>query len=462
MRRRIFWAIMSVTALVLVLVTTASALSTRSTQRSRVFEQLSTTTEVIGNGLADRPIVQDVVAATSEQRVQQLLDQSDRRSTLDDGTVVRLGVLTDTYFVLAADAQLLSFDPQPLRNGEVIMLDQSTDAGQVVAVVRPVVIADTGTSLVVVAARELPRVSIGELMRTLFIPVLLTAIVAAIVARLAATSIVRRLDSLRSAAARVRDGDWSARASAAGADELSDVAETFNGMAAFLGEASQRERSFLMSVSHDLRTPLTTIAGYAELLAQDPDHETARVGGVLDREANRLRRLIDDVVLLAQLRARQFSVAPEEVHLGPHVEGIIDGFAVRAGAARVHISTAVQGDVPVVTDPVRVDQIVVNLVDNALRHTPEQGEVRVEVAASPDGATVTVQDSGPGVPADELEKLFERFYVARQHERPEGSGLGLSIVRELVDMLGGSVRAFLPASGGLAIEVRFTNLAASP
>lgn len=461
MRRRIFWAIMAVTALVLLVVTTASALTTRSAQRTRVFEELATATEVLGTELLDRPLIREVLDAPSETRAQQLLDQADRRPTLDNGTFVRLGVVTETYLAVSQDASVLAIEPERLRAGETLRLDQATDAGQVVAVVRPLPIGDTQNSLLVIAARPLPKVSVRELVRTLLIPVLLTALVAAIGARLAATSIVRRLDSLREAASRIGAGDWSARVETHGTDELTEVASTFNDMASFLDETSRRERAFLMSVSHDLRTPLTTIAGYAEVLAGDGHTETARIGAVLDREAHRLRRLTNDVVLLAQLRARQFSVAPEVVRLGEHVSGIVHGFDVRASSLHIQVETLVNGEPVLTTDPVRVDQIVVNLVDNALRHTPEQGRVVVAVTAVADGATIIVRDSGPGVPADELTNLFERFYVGRHHERPEGSGLGLSIVRELVDMLGGSVRAFLPAEGGLAVEVTLPDLATS-
>lgn len=112
-----------------------------------------------------------------------------------------------------------------------------------------------------------------------------------------------------------------------------------------------------------------------------------------------------------------------------------------------------------VTDPDRVSQIVMNLLDNAIRHTPERGAVDIDVDRTGSELILRVRDSGPGVDPDEIDHLFERFYVGRQHERPEGSGLGLSIVRQLVAMLGGTVRGELPADGGLLVEVRLGDLA---
>ncbi len=213
-----------------------------------------------------------------------------------------------------------------------------------------------------------------------------------------------------------------------------------------------------MSVSHDLRTPLTTVAGYAELLAQHEDSETKRIGSVLERETRRLKRLVEDVMLLAQLEARQFSVRAEEVDVSAHVREVVDGFRPRAVEAHVELDVRIEPSGILVTDPDRVGQIVTNLLDNAIRHTPERGTVEIEVRRVAGEVSFRVKDTGPGVDPDEVVHLFDRFYVGRQAERPEGSGLGLSIVRQLVVMLGGSVRGELPADGGLLVEVCLVDL----
>ncbi len=270
-------------------------------------------------------------------------------------------------------------------------------------------------------------------------------------------SVVKRLDGLRDATRLLGSGDWSARADVQGSDEVAELAATFNSLAEFLEQASERERAFLMSVSHDLRTPLTTVAGYAELLAQHEDPETSRIGSVLERETRRLKRLVEDVMLLAQLEARQFSVRPENVDLAAHVREVIAGFQPRAKEAHVELDVRIEPTGLLVTDPDRVGQIVTNLLDNAIRHTPERGTVGINVGRDGSEVILRVKDSGPGVDPDEIDHLFERFYVGRQHERPEGSGLGLSIVRQLVAMLGGTVRGELPPDGGLLVEVRLSD-----
>ena len=213
-----------------------------------------------------------------------------------------------------------------------------------------------------------------------------------------------------------------------------------------------------MSVGHDLRTPLTTIAGYAEVLEEGnlAPAETDRIAGVLATETSRLRRLVEDLMLLARLEAREFTIDVEEVDVGAHVTELIEAYVPRAEAAHVSLEIDITSTGLIRTDPDRVAQILGNLVENALRYSPEASTVTVRVHPASDDVELSVADMGSGIDPADLPNAFEKFYVARHYRRvrPEGSGLGLSIVKQLVDSLGGRVIVTSDLDHGTTFRVR--------
>jgi signal transduction histidine kinase len=257
---------------------------------------------------------------------------------------------------------------------------------------------------------------------------------------------------LTAASRRVASGDLAARAPVEGSDEVAEVAVAFNEMAGELEEARRREREFLVSVGHDLRTPLTTVAGYAEALHEGrvSAEDLGRVAGVMHRETGRLSRLLEDLMLLSRLEAGEFTLRPETVDLAGHLRGTVEAYRGRAEAAGVELEADL-GEVPSgPVDPDRIDQVVGNLVENALRYTPAGGTVRLVLRAEGDRARISVADTGPGIEAGDLPHIFERLYVAQRYRaaRPEGSGLGLAIVRQVVAAMGGTVEvASAPGQG---------------
>jgi two-component system sensor histidine kinase BaeS len=221
-----------------------------------------------------------------------------------------------------------------------------------------------------------------------------------------------------------------------GADEVAALAASFNHLAAELNRAQEAERSFLLSVSHELKTPLTVIRGHAEAL-QDGVVGEGPAGAVIEREAGRLERLIRDLLDLARLRRHTFTARHDDVDLGDVAREIAARFQPQARAFDVTLSAAVEPAALASGDPDRVLQAVSNLVENALRCTPAGGAVRV-LAAS---ARIDVVDDGPGLDPEDLERAFERFYLYERYgsERPVGTGLGLAIVRELAEAMHGRV-----------------------
>lgn len=262
--------------------------------------------------------------------------------------------------------------------------------------------------------------------------------------------LTRPIRRLQTAAGAIAAGDLSARVEPEGSDEVGDLAESFNRMADELERSRRAERSFVMSVSHDLRTPLTSIKGYGEAIADGAVTGDAAVhaGKVIEYEAGRLERLVHDLLDLARLDAREFRLHEQVVDLGVDLVELSESFGQRVKAAGLSFRVSA-ASLPVTrTDPDRVVQVVANLLENALRYTPEGGTIEVRWAACPPSeglpggsVRVDVSDTGRGMPPDVVEHVFERLYVAEHlpGERPAGTGLGLAIVSELTRALGGTV-----------------------
>jgi two-component system sensor histidine kinase BaeS len=208
-------------------------------------------------------------------------------------------------------------------------------------------------------------------------------------------------------------------------------------------------------VSHDLRTPLTSIKGYAEAIADgtvaDADLQV-RSARIIEAEARRLERLVADLLDLARLDAHQFSLTPRPVDARHVVDETVAGFLPSAREWDVRLELVDGDPVPVDADPERLAQIVANLVENALKYA--SANVRVGVAPFESRVVIHVDDDGPGVPAGERERVFERLYTARgTPSRKVGTGIGLAIVHELAAAMGGTAACQPLPEGGTRFVV---------
>jgi two-component system sensor histidine kinase BaeS len=337
-----------------------------------------------------------------------------------------------------------------------VLFEGEVDGRPVQALALAVPVGDRGT-VVVAIGTDLEIVPWREVAVRFLWALALAAIPAALLAGSLSRFAGRRLEGLRDAAGRLAGGDRAARAPEEGDDEITEVAAAFNEMAEGIEAARRREREFLASVGHDLRTPLTTISGYAEALDEGRigPGEIGKVAGVLHRETGRLSRLVEDLMLLTRLEAREFSMRPEPVALGAHLGGIVEAYRERAERAGVRLEADLAELPPVEVDPDRIAQVLGNLIENALRYTPEGGRVVVSLAASDGNPVIRVADDGPGIEAGDLPHVFERLYVTARYRplRPEGSGLGLPIVKELVDAMGGRLEVDSAPGRGTAVFV---------
>ena len=283
----------------------------------------------------------------------------------------------------------------------------------------------------------------------LLLAALAGVMLAAVLSLFVARSITRPLRRVSAATRALAAGERHEPLPAEGTTELAGLADAFNRMALQLAESQAAERDFLLSVSHELKTPLTAIRGYAEGLADGAfdEQEAARV---IALEAGRLERLVRDLLDLARMQRSEFSVRSEPVDLAEVAREVVRR---HEGAARgFGVTLAAEGtETWVDADNDRVLQVASNLVENALRVTPSGGSVTVRT----EPGLLSVADTGPGIPPDDLPHAFERFYLYDKNgkDRPVGSGLGLAIVRQLVTAMGGTVD--VRSSGdGTTFEVR--------
>ena len=237
-----------------------------------------------------------------------------------------------------------------------------------------------------------------------------------------------------------------------GRDEISHLSERFRQMAAQLEQAEALERNFLMTVSHELRTPLTAIRGHVEALLEGVvEDEEARSYSleVISLEADRLERLVGDVLDLAKLDTHRFALVREEVDMERLVDRAYSAFGEEARRRSIDYRRRVDGTPVIETDGDRVLQVISNLLSNAFRWTPDGGRVELGLAQVDGTIRVAVDDSGPGIAADERERIFRPFWSRDGH----GTGLGLAIASELAAALGGEINLQTESGRGSRFEL---------
>lgn len=275
---------------------------------------------------------------------------------------------------------------------------------------------------------------------------------AALAAVWLARSIIRPLHTLRDSALRFSKGDLAHRVQYSGRDEIGAVAQAFNDMARQVQSMLDEQRAFASNTSHELRTPLTTIRLRSEALRCDDGLDagtTRRYIAEIDDEVKRMSALIEDLTVLARFDAGRAELGSEEIDIAHFAASLQQRLQPQAQARQITLTLQAPAELPVLRASLNHLTIVFrNLLENALKYTPEGGSVTWSLSAAPGGLRSVIADSGRGIAPDQLPRLFERFYradKARSREIP-GSGLGLAIVQSVVEAYGGSVRI---ESGGL-------------
>jgi signal transduction histidine kinase len=289
------------------------------------------------------------------------------------------------------------------------------------------------------------RADLTEGMRVTLTRALLTALplallLAALTAWIAAQRVTASVRVLQAGSRAIASGEYARRLPERGQDELADLARSFNTMAGTLGRVEQTRVELIGNVAHELRTPVTAARGYVEG-AQDGILSAEQALGAVARELATMERLVHDLSLVSRVEAGQVELHVTDVQLAEVLTAAQDRFqlAFEDQNVTLHLGTLPRG-LAVQVDPERAQQVLANLLGNALRHTPPGGTVRVTVEAREHRAVVCVADTGSGIAPDHLDRVFERFFRAdTARTRGEGSGVGLTIARGLARAMHGDL-----------------------
>ncbi len=307
---------------------------------------------------------------------------------------------------------------------------------------KPVIVRDTVRAYVLGPGVRLPLSRREEAYIRSTESALLLGVVGAMVLALVmglwiARTTLRPLRNLTEATAELGSGRFGMQVPVRSRDELGLLAEAFNLMSSRLAEATRLRQQMTADIAHDLRTPLTVISGYLEAMLQgDLEPTTARLG-TINEQARHLSRLVEDLRTLSLADANELSLHPVEKEAGDLLLAARSTFCRHAEAAGIRLSAEdAPAGLQVEVDPAMILRVLGNLLSNAIRHTPGGGEIRLKATATSEGAVrLSVSDTGSGIPADELPRIFDRFYrvdPARRREAGE-SGLGLAIARSIVE-----------------------------
>ena len=312
-----------------------------------------------------------------------------------------------------------------------------------------------------------PEPSPAEFFRAFFLRPLiysgaLAVLLAALLAAAIARSVSQPLSTMANSAEAVARGEYDQRVPLQGPDEVQRVAGSFNSMAVQVKATQQTQRDLLANVSHDLKTPLTVIGGWSQALLDGTagsTQEQQRAAGIIHDEAGRMERMVNELLDLARIESGQLTLASRPADLNAVLTDVYQSQLPRARDRRIELDLELDETGPVLGDPDRLVQVFANLTDNALRHAPDGGRVRLVTRPAGDWIEGMVIDTGLGIPEEEIPRIFERFYrleKSRAHSEDgrRGSGLGLAIVQELVAAHGGTVRVSSEVGRGSAFIVR--------
>jgi histidine kinase len=278
----------------------------------------------------------------------------------------------------------------------------------------------------------------------LFVAAGLATVAAVAASIMLSRSITSPIRKMMSASQRIAEGEYGERVEVSGSDEVAQLGARFNEMAAQLEQVELRRRQLIGDVTHELRTPLTAIKGSMEGLMDGVLPAEAETFEQIHREAGRLSRLVDDLQELSRVESRAYTLELRPVDVSASIRTVMKRLAYQFDEKQVKLESDLPaGALMAQADPDRIEQVLTNLLGNALHYTPEGGSVQVRAAYAGDTVQVSVRDTGIGIPPEHLAQIFDRFYrVDKSRSRLKGgSGIGLTIARHLVESHGGRIWA---------------------
>ena len=301
--------------------------------------------------------------------------------------------------------------------------------------------------------------------RSLLIGVAVAAVGAVLLALLLTRQILRPVESLTSAARGIAAGDLQQRVPVDSDDELGELARAFNVMAATRERLEELRRNLVNDVAHELRSPITNLQGYLEVLRDGIAPATPQTIEVLHEEAVLLGRMVGDLQDLALAEAGQLPLTREQMSLAEPIRVAVEAIRPQADVKGIELRIDVESELPTVSfDVARFRQVLRNLLNNAIAYTPQAGKVDVMARSTSDSVQVSVIDTGAGITPDQIESVFERFYRAdpARARATGGSGLGLAIVKHLVEAHGGRIEVTSEVGRGSTFTISLPISAAEP
>jgi signal transduction histidine kinase len=305
-----------------------------------------------------------------------------------------------------------------------------------------------------------------EIFRLILQSVALGFVVAAAVALLMSRTLLAPIRGMTRAAEEMAKGDFSRKIDVESSDEIGTLSVTFNNMASQLETnleelrgAEQMRRDFVANVSHELRTPLTSVRAYAETIAEaeDMDAETrAEFLGVILHESDRMTKIVTDLLELSRFDADRVAFAPSRFSLEDSVTGVYRAITLEAKRRAQELTIDLPDGLPeIVADRARIEQVLMNIMTNAVKYTPDGGKINVTGGERGNTAWVRISDTGFGIPESDLPRVFDRFYrVDKARSRESGgTGLGLSIAKEIITRHGGVISVESKPGEGSAFTV---------
>lgn len=342
--------------------------------------------------------------------------------------------------------------PADLKSGT-----QITENGEVIGIFLPMRTPYQGQP------RELEFIE--RINTTLFYGALIGAALSLVLGIFLSRTITRPIRELTRATHAVSEGDLSQQVTVHSNDELGELAKAFNKMSAELSRSVNARKQMTADIAHELRTPLSLILGHAEAVHDGVLPPTKENFEIIREEAARLERLVNDLRTLSLADAGELTVNPQPIEAERLIQEVASLYQIEAQKKNIALELDIASPLPPIeVDPGRMTQVLTNILDNALRHTPENGKVVLSAKQAGERVELAIQDSGPGVSSEDLDRIFERFYrtdSARQRDGDKilsGSGLGLAIAKSIVQAHGGQIDAESKTGQGLRVVINLPKI----
>lgn len=282
------------------------------------------------------------------------------------------------------------------------------------------------------------------------------ALIALLLGVFLSRTISRPIRELTQATHAIAQGDLRQQVNVRSRDELGELAQAFNKMSFELSRSVNARKQMTADIAHELRTPLSLILGHAEAVHDSVLQPTRENFEIIREEATRLEHLVDDLRTLSLADAGELSIQTQAISPTRLLEEVATLYRFQTQTKELDLQLDISSSLPdIEVDPGRITQVLTNILDNAMRHTPANGRITLAASQTSDGVALSIRDSGPGLPADDLERIFDRFYRTDESRAriDGGSGLGLAIAKSIVTAHGGQIRAESEQGKGLTVII---------